>query len=88
MRREREILADRIIGLIRATNNMDNAYEKGIITEREYQSMMYKIHDSRMLAEEKFLDTYGEEPYGRPTWAQNLGAYDQYQKDNATGIYR
>jgi len=88
MRRERQILADRIIELNGRLDRYENLYDRELITEWEFYQQQKELIPALSEVESDFLNTYAEEPWGRPTWAANLGAYDQYQRDNAAGIYR
>lgn len=88
MRKERQVLADRIITMSKDLEIAMQAEKDGLITETELYWFEGQVIPDREQAESDFLGTYSTDGLTLPSWADNLGAYDQYQKDNAAGIYR
>lgn len=77
MRKERKVLVKAIIEGNKALDTYGWLADRGLIAERAYVQESYRVDDLK----ERFLDTYGEEPYGRPLFARSLETYEKNMID-------
>ena len=87
MRKERQDLVDKIISMNEDIKIANQALKDGLMSDWEVAFIKDALEPDKEEAEKSFLATYTKDGE-LPTWAANLGIYDQNQQDHAAGLYR
>ena len=87
MRKERQVLVDKIISMNEDIKIANQALKDGLMSDWEVAFIKDALEPDKEEVEKSFLATYATEAGELPTWAANLGIYDQHLQNYEAGVY-